>query len=116
MLGVHISDLHPQPDPVSARFRRVTTDLEKTVAEEEHQAGRVRAAELSIDGQPQGVAVEPVTAGSQGRRRIRLLSTSMRSSLPGQSYPASLAGQRHCCFLNTQAQGGSRVRSRLRGE
>jgi hypothetical protein len=43
MLGVHISDLYPQNDPFSRRIHRPTADLEKTVAQEEHQAGCVRA-------------------------------------------------------------------------
>jgi hypothetical protein len=62
MLCVHISDLHPQRDPVSRRVHRPTADLEETVAEEEHQAGRVRAAELPVDGETQRVSVEPVAA------------------------------------------------------
>jgi hypothetical protein len=70
MLGVYISDLDPQRDRVSRRIRRPTADLEKTVAQEEHQAGCVRAAELPVDGQTQRVPVEPVAAtGLRGAQK-----------------------------------------------
>ena len=63
MLCVHISDLHPQSDALSRRIHRPPTDFEKTVAQEEHQARCLRAAELPVDGETQRVSVEPMAAG-----------------------------------------------------
>lgn len=66
VLGVDVSDLEPQRDRISGWVGGLTADLEKTVAREEDQAGRVGAAELSVDGQAQQVTIEAVAAGEVG--------------------------------------------------
>ena len=48
--------------PGARRAGRGPGDLEQARAEEEHQAGIIRGAELPVDGQAQDVAVEAAAA------------------------------------------------------
>lgn len=66
MLGADVADLEPQRDRLTRRCGRPSADLEQAVAEEEHQPGGVRVAELPVDGQAQHVPVEPLAAGRVG--------------------------------------------------
>ena len=95
MLCVHISDLHPHRDPVSRRLHRPTADLEKTVAEEEHEARRVRAAELPVDGEAQRVSVEPVAACGVQRAHENSAAEYLHALI--------LPGQR-ICLVNAQVK------------
>ena len=62
MLGVNIADLEPDHHRVPGRPGRVPGDLEQPLAEEEHQPGVVRRAELPVDGQAEDIAVEAAAA------------------------------------------------------
>src|SRR5690348_11819354 len=62
VLGVHIADLDPDHHRAPGRPGRVAGDLEQSLAEEEHQPGIVRRAELPVDGQAEQVAVEAAAA------------------------------------------------------
>ncbi len=50
VLGVHVR-LDPDHHRVPGRVSRMPGDLEQPLAEEEHQPGIVRRAELPVDGQ-----------------------------------------------------------------
>jgi hypothetical protein len=60
VLGVNIADLDPDHHRVPGRISRVPGDLKQPLAEEEHQPGIVRRAELPVDGQAEHVTVEAV--------------------------------------------------------
>ncbi len=62
MLGVHIADLDPDHHRTAGRAGRGPGDLEQPLAEEEHQPGIVRRAELPADGQAEQVTVETAAA------------------------------------------------------
>jgi AcrR family transcriptional regulator len=62
VLCVHVPDLQPESDPLSRRDRRTAADLQKAVAQEEHQSGRVGVTELAVDGETERVSVEPLAA------------------------------------------------------
>ena len=62
MLGVNIADLDPDHHPGPGRAGRVPGDLEQPLAEEEHQRGITRRAELPAYGQAQQVTVEAAAA------------------------------------------------------
>ena len=62
VLGVNIPDLDPDHHRVPWRADRVPGYLEQPLAEEEHQAGIIRRAELPVDGQAEQVAVEAAAA------------------------------------------------------
>lgn len=89
MFGVHISDLHPQGDPFSRRVHRQTADLEKPVAQEEHQAGYIRVTELPADGETQGFSVEPVAASEVcGTQKNSAAKDFLRTSSPPAALPS----------------------------
>jgi hypothetical protein len=67
VLGVNVADLDPQQHRPPGRAGRVPGDFEQPLAEEEHQAGILRRAELPVDGQPQDVAVEAAAAAKVSR-------------------------------------------------
>jgi hypothetical protein len=58
VLGMNVPHLDPDHDRVPGRAGRGPGDFEQSRAEEEHHAGIVRRAQLPVDGQAQGVAVE----------------------------------------------------------
>jgi len=62
VLGVNVADLDPDHHRTAGRPGRVAGDLEQSLAEEEHQPGIVRRAELPVDGQAEQVAVEAAAA------------------------------------------------------
>ena len=62
MLGVNIPDLDPDQHRAPGRAGRVPGDLEQPLAEEEHQSGIIRRAELPAGGQAQQVTVEAAAA------------------------------------------------------
>jgi hypothetical protein len=62
VLGVNIADLDPDDHRAPGRPGRAPGDLEQPLAEEEHQPGIVRRAELPVDGQAQQVTVEAAAA------------------------------------------------------
>ena len=62
VLGVNIADLDPDHHRVPGRVSRVPGDLKQPLAEEEHQPGIVRRAELPVDGQAEQVTVEAPAA------------------------------------------------------
>ena len=62
VLGVNIADLDPDHHRVPGRVSRMPGDLKQPLAEEEHQPGIVRRAELPVDGQAEQVTVEAAAA------------------------------------------------------
>lgn len=62
MLGVNVPDLDPDHHRAAGRAGRLPGDLEQPLAEEEHQPGIIRRAELPVDGQAEQVTVEAATA------------------------------------------------------
>lgn len=60
MLGADVTHLQPQAQVVRRWLgRRGAGDLQETAAEEEHQPGIGRIAELAIHRKPEHVAIEP---------------------------------------------------------
>jgi len=62
VLGVNIADLDPDHHRGPGSAGRAPRDLEQPLAEEEHQPGIVRRAELPVDGQAEQVTVEAAAA------------------------------------------------------
>jgi hypothetical protein len=62
LLGVNIPYLDPDHHRLPRRAGRVPGDFEQSRAEEEHNPGSVRRAELPVDGQAQYVAVKAAAA------------------------------------------------------
>ena len=62
VLGVNIPHLDPDHHRAPGQIGRVPGDLEQPLAEEEHNPGIVRRAELPVDGQAEQVTVEAVAA------------------------------------------------------
>jgi hypothetical protein len=62
MLGVDIPDLDPDQHRAPGRAGRVPGDLEQPLAEEEHQSGIIRRAELPAYAQAEQVTVEAAAA------------------------------------------------------
>ena len=62
VLRVHVAHLDPDHHRAPGRPGRGPGDLEQSLAEEEHQPGIVRRAELPLDGQAEQVTVEAAAA------------------------------------------------------
>ena len=62
VLGVDVADLDPDHHRAPGRAGRGPGDFEQSRAEEEHNPGIVRSAELPVDRQAQYVAVEAAAA------------------------------------------------------
>ena len=62
VLGMDIPDLDPDHHRAPGRAGRGPGDLKQPLAEEEHQSGIIRRAELPADGQAQQVTVEAAAA------------------------------------------------------
>lgn len=69
VLELHVANLNPDRQGAPLWISRPSTDLEKTVSQEEHQARRITTPELSVDRQAQRVQIKPVALLRFGRMK-----------------------------------------------
>jgi len=82
VLGVYISYLDPDHHRALGRTGRVSGDLEQSMAEEEHQPGIVRRAELPVHGQAQYIAVEVAAAVQVARAHQDPAAQNVHATIP----------------------------------
>jgi hypothetical protein len=82
VLGVNIADLEPDHHRVPGRVGRVPGDLEQSLAEEEHQPGIVRRAELPVNGQAEDISVEAAAAVQVTRAQQDPAAQNVHATIP----------------------------------
>ena len=81
VLGVNIPHLDPDHHRAPGRARRAPGDLEQPLAEEEHNPGIVRRAELPVDGQAEQVTVEAAAAAQPARAQQDPAAQNVRAAI-----------------------------------
>jgi len=107
VLGVHIADLDPDHHRAPGRPGGVPGDLEEPLAEEEHQPGIVRRAELPVDGQAEQVTVEAAAAVQVAGAQQDPAAQNVHATIPASRWGTREAEEnarcrRSVCFLGVR--------------